>query len=243
MTTDIVKLEYVQFKNYQIQAVMKDEKIYVVFKPLTRQIGLGHASQTQVLKKKSWASVTTIVTVAHNGSIQPMDCISLRTMVMWLANIDENRVAPHVKQAVVDFQCEAADVLEAYFLGKLDNEQVSIALVNQAEDTPEHWARVKEFIKALGKDYPRTTVNQIILTDFLKEKGYFSTKKNPIHLWFGDYVIEEYELVMKKTPKKGIRKSKKVNNARTYTWRDRWVLERAWIKFQGHFSLKRAICK
>lgn len=44
--------------------------------------------------------------------------IDLRTLTMWLATIDENRVADRIKPKLVLYQAECADLLRDHFFGK-----------------------------------------------------------------------------------------------------------------------------
>lgn len=78
-------------------------------------LGIAFDSQRVKLQGKSWATVTMSMTVAEDGKSRDMVMIDRRTMTMWLATIDENRVAASARPAVVAFQAEAADALDAYF--------------------------------------------------------------------------------------------------------------------------------
>lgn len=78
---------------------------------------LGMAIQPQLVKlhRRSWATVTMIVTVADDGKQREMAMVDRRTFVMWLATIDANRISSEAKPVIQAFQAEAADVLDAYF--------------------------------------------------------------------------------------------------------------------------------
>lgn len=105
----------IPFHRDSVQSVQVDGEPYVVFRPLVESIGLGYGSQTQKLAGKSWASVTKIVTVGSNGSQREMTAINLKTLTMWLATIDEDRVNETSRPLVVAYQSEVAEAIESYF--------------------------------------------------------------------------------------------------------------------------------
>lgn len=105
----------IPFHGTNVQSVEIDGKPHVVLRPLVESIGMGYGSQTQKLKNKSWATVTNIVTVGADGKNREMTVIDLRTLTMWLATIDENRVSPEARPLVIAYQSEVADAVEAYW--------------------------------------------------------------------------------------------------------------------------------
>ncbi|MDN8624557.1 phage antirepressor N-terminal domain-containing protein [Corynebacterium kroppenstedtii] len=78
-------------------------------------LGIDWGSQSVKLKNKSWATVAMITTVAEDGKQRTMFMVDRRTLTMWLATIDTNRVAPEVRPTLEAFQNEAADALDRYF--------------------------------------------------------------------------------------------------------------------------------
>lgn len=113
MSTQLVSIP---FHGSTVQAVDIDGKPHVVFRPVVESIGLGYGSQTQKLKGKSWACVTKIVTqLPGDTQAREVTVIDLRTLTMWLATIDENRVSEEARPLVIAYQAEIADVIEAYW--------------------------------------------------------------------------------------------------------------------------------
>lgn len=105
----------IPFHGTNVQSVEIDGTPQVVFKPVVESIGLAYSSQTQKLKKKSWAVMSLINTTGADGKNYQMTVIDLRTLTMWLATIDENRVSDEARPLVVAYQSEIADVIEAYW--------------------------------------------------------------------------------------------------------------------------------
>ncbi|VTR95082.1 Antirepressor N-terminal domain protein OS=Bifidobacterium longum subsp. longum 44B GN=HMPREF1312_2254 PE=4 SV=1: P22_AR_N [Gemmata massiliana] len=68
---------------------------------LCENIGLAFSAQLQKLKSKSWATVSIFDTVAEDGQTRQMVMIDRRTLLMWLANIDEKKVKESVREKVV----------------------------------------------------------------------------------------------------------------------------------------------
>jgi hypothetical protein len=88
---------------------------HVVLKPAIEELGLAYSTQLRKLKTRSWATVTQADMVAEDGKIREMATAPVRTFVMWLAGVNENRVAIAHRPALVAFQNETADAIEAYW--------------------------------------------------------------------------------------------------------------------------------
>ncbi|WP_432794455.1 phage antirepressor N-terminal domain-containing protein [Rhodococcus ruber] len=87
----------------------------IAIRPMCEAIGIAHQTQADKLRRRSWATVTPRVVVAADGKAREMLMIDRRTMTMWLATLDENRVSEEARPTVITFQAEAADALDAYF--------------------------------------------------------------------------------------------------------------------------------
>lgn len=105
----------IPFHGNQVQAVDVDGTPHVVFRPLVESIGLDYSRQMKKLKGKSWATVALTPTVGADGKNRDMTVIDVRTLTMWLATIDENRVSDEARPLVVAYQSEIADVIESYW--------------------------------------------------------------------------------------------------------------------------------
>lgn len=98
-----------------ILAAEIDGRPMVALKPMCEAIGVSYAAQYRKLQSRSWATVALKATVAEDGKYREMVMIDRRTMTMWLATLDENRVSQQARGTVIAFQAEAADALDAYF--------------------------------------------------------------------------------------------------------------------------------
>ncbi|BAD56319.1 putative prophage antirepressor [Nocardia farcinica IFM 10152] len=96
-------------------ATLIDDKPHVALRPMCDALGIDADTQARKLKSRSWATTVIRTVVAADGKAREMLMIDRRTMTMWLATIDENRVAESARPVVRAFQAEAADALDAYF--------------------------------------------------------------------------------------------------------------------------------
>lgn len=101
--------------NASLSASLIDGAPFVALKPICEAVGVAYSAQLQKLRGKAWATVSMSNMVAADGKSREMAMIDRRTMTMWLATIDENRVAEQARPIVRAFQAEAADALDAYF--------------------------------------------------------------------------------------------------------------------------------
>lgn len=103
-----VRIHVIPFHRESVQSVEIDGTPYVVFRPLVEAIGLDYPTQFTKLKKKSWATIGVLPSVGSNGSYRNMLAINLKTLTMWLATIDEDRVNEVSRPLVVAYQNEVA---------------------------------------------------------------------------------------------------------------------------------------
>lgn len=96
-------------------------------KPMCDSLGVDYATQLRKLRGRSWATMGRRPTVAADGKTREMVMISSDTIPMWLATIDENRVAEEARPILIALQREARDVLDAYF----NKRAVTAPAVNQ----------------------------------------------------------------------------------------------------------------
>ena len=104
----------IPFHGQTVQSVEVDGKPHVVFRPLVESIGLDYRSQSRRLSGKSWAGMVKM-TIPSKGGPQETTCIDVRTLTMWLATIDENRVSEEARPLVIAYQNEVADAIESYW--------------------------------------------------------------------------------------------------------------------------------
>lgn len=106
----------IPFHSDELFLVESDGKPLVVLKPVIEAIGLDYWAQVERLRKHSWAALgKRQVQVPGQQQRREMLVCDTRTFLMWLATVDENRVAEDVRAKLVMYQSEVADAIEAYW--------------------------------------------------------------------------------------------------------------------------------
>jgi hypothetical protein len=111
--TDIVRIP---FSGGEVLAVDFNSKPHVLLRPAIERLGIDYSNQLRKLKGKSWASVVTS-TMQVPGDVQSREhaMVDVRTFLMLLATIDENRVSDEARPVLIAYQSEVADAIEAYW--------------------------------------------------------------------------------------------------------------------------------
>lgn len=114
MSCDIVE---VPFNGSMMVAQRSDDgEIYAALKPICENIGIDFNGQKQRLERTPWATMCVMHTVAADGKNRDMTAISRKTLTMWLATIDTNRLSDErARENVTVYQREATEALDEYF--------------------------------------------------------------------------------------------------------------------------------
>ncbi len=102
----------VPFRDDFVLTVEHNGRPYVVLRPVIESLGLDFSAQYKRLQKKSWASIAMVRPV---DARDPMVTVDVRTFLMLLAGVDENRVDSAVRPALIAYQSEVADAIEQYW--------------------------------------------------------------------------------------------------------------------------------
>jgi hypothetical protein len=105
----------VPFHGTEIHTVLVGGEPHIVLRPTLDAMGLNYSAQFKKLQTRSWATVSQTETVAEDGKPRAMVTVNLDTWSMLLANINEERVAPTMKETIVAYQRESARVLRNYW--------------------------------------------------------------------------------------------------------------------------------
>lgn len=156
--TDLVRIA---FHGDELLATEVDGQPHIVLRPAIEALGLDYKSQYDKLRSKSWAVMGMSPTTGADGKTYQMVTVTVRTLLMLLATIDENRVAVHVRPKLVAYQAEVADVIEAHFAGppvpaqrpELSNRDLALMVIAEADRADAAEARVAELApKAAAAD-------------------------------------------------------------------------------------------
>lgn len=114
MSNDIVEVPF--NGSMMIAQRFDDGEIYTALKPICENIGIAFNGQWERLNRTPWATVRMIRTVGADGKQRDMLAVTRKTLTMWLATIDTNRLSDEqARRNVVVYQQEAAEALDQYF--------------------------------------------------------------------------------------------------------------------------------
>lgn len=114
-TQTVTEVATIPFHDTEIITVSIDGKPHIALRPFIESLGLDYSAQYRKAKSRSWATVVITTTVAADGKTRETVAVDVRTALMLLATIPEQRVKPEVRGLLVAYQSEVADVVEAYF--------------------------------------------------------------------------------------------------------------------------------
>lgn len=114
MSNDIVEIPF--NGSMMIAQRFDDGEIYTALKPICENIGIAFNGQRERLNRTPWAVVRMIRTTGADGKQYDMLAVSRKTLTMWLATIDTNRLNDEqARRNVTVYQQEAAEALDKYF--------------------------------------------------------------------------------------------------------------------------------
>lgn len=250
MSNQIVSIP---FHGQTVQSVEIDGKPTVPLRGMVENLGLNYSTQVEKLKRKSWTWMSTVPVVAADGKTREMTCIDLRTLTMWLATIDENRVSEEARPLVVAYQSEIADVIESYWANggainpRATEHQIN-ALIRQSQMQMELCQAAKGLIRAehleakariilargLGEAPELDPGTRPLYTaDFLKEKNLSHKRLKSVAGVFGKRMKAAYTLEHGREPEKYPMNlpNGQVRQVNAYTEADRPLMEQVWGKY------------
>lgn len=115
------------FHGDQLLLADVDGKPFVIFRRVVEALGLDYSTQLAKLRNRSWANRRDIPTVGADGRTRQMAAISVPTMLMWLATVNETRVADAVRPKLIAYQSESSDAVYQYWTrGGVINPRASV---------------------------------------------------------------------------------------------------------------------
>ncbi len=238
---------------------------HIVLKPAIDELGLDFSTQLTKLKSRSWAVVGQSPMTGADGKTYEMAVTPVRTFLMLLATVNENRVKAAVRPTLIAFQNETADAIEAYWtqggaINPRATEDQLDSLVARAKQQAEvlsilsgivdpAWLETKGRMvaaRALGEEPEVDPLDvPLYVPDFLKGKGLKRSQIESVQSWFGRRAASLYEAENGEKP--GKRQSDLPNGSvrETYAWTARHlpIFEETWLRFyadqfptQGEFG-------
>lgn len=110
-----MELVHVPFHDDDVLLVNMSGEPHVVLRPALENIGLDYSTQLKKLQGRSWATVGQCPTVGADGRIREMVTVDVRTFLMLLATVNESSVSDAIRPALIAYQREIADAINAYW--------------------------------------------------------------------------------------------------------------------------------
>lgn len=252
MTNQLVSIP-VPGTGEQLQAVQFDGKEWAALRPICDAIGIDSKAQRRKLHSKPWAVGVMMTSTGSDGKNYEMFMVDRRTLTMWLATIDTNRVADEARPVLEAFQNEAADALDKYFNEggvinpRADEHQVN-ALIFQAraqlelcqaakglihDDHLEAQARIV-LARGLGEvPVLNPATKPLYVVDYLKEKNLSTKRCKSVSPMFGKRAKKAYIEKHGREPQKYplTLGNGQVREVYGYTEADRPLLDQVWAEY------------
>lgn len=151
MSAEIARIS---LSNGVVETVMVEGEPHVVFRPAVEAIGLDYSTQLRKIRERSWASRRDIPTTGADGKTYRMVAVDVRTFLMWLATVNENKVAESARPTLVAYQRETTAAVNAYWTqGGAVNPAATreqVASLRQQLDGVERARIAQERLSAMG---------------------------------------------------------------------------------------------
>lgn len=134
--TDALEQRIVPFYGDELVAVLHpDGTISVVFGRLCENLGLNRLGQVRRVQRHAVLEPgLRTVPVETAGGVQPLQCLKLTLLPLWLTGISVRRVKGELQDKLVRYQKEAADVLWQAFKPRFMAEETALTTV--VDDAP-----------------------------------------------------------------------------------------------------------
>lgn len=200
---EVVKLD---LSAGSIHATLINGQPHIVLKPAVEELGLDYSTQLAKLKTRSWASVgQSPMQMPGDDQMRAVTVVPVRTFLMLLATVNENRVKVESRPTLVAFQNETADAIEAYWteggaINPRASEEQLDSLIARAKQQAEvlsilngivspEWLETKGRLvaaRALGEEPEVDPLDvPLYVPDFLKGKGLKRRDIESVQSWFG----------------------------------------------------------
>lgn len=258
MSTEIARID---LSAGAIETLMVDGHPHVVLKPAVEELGLDYRTQLRKLRARSWAVVGSAPTTGADGKTYDMAVVPVRTFLMLLATVNENRVSEPARPVLVAFQNETADAIEAYWtqggaiseratgdqLDALEQEIEArrarralglVQLIAAMDDNVDpKWKRSRQlhhYAEATGEAPEIAPEDRALLVEpYLKELGLTRDEYRSVRSSFGQKLVAAYRLEHNgQAPKESFGLvDGRERPVKSYTEADRPLFDKVWRTF------------
>jgi hypothetical protein len=244
-----------------VHTTLVDGQPHVIVRQAVEALGLDWKNQHEKLKTRSWATMVQTTTVAADGKVRQMAAVPVRTFLMLLATVNENRVSETARPVLIAFQNETADAIEAYWTkGGAINERATdeqldaleqqieerrirralglvqlIAAMDESVDP--RWKRSRQlhhYAEAAGEIAEIAPEDRALLVEtYLKDRGLSRGERKSVRSSFGRRVSLAYQMKHNgEKPKDSIGLvDGRERSVKSYTEADRPMFDKVWDEF------------
>ncbi|WP_432091087.1 phage antirepressor N-terminal domain-containing protein [Streptomyces sp. NRRL F-5630] len=256
--SEVVKLD---LSSGSVHTVLVDGQPHVVLKPAVEDLGLSYPAQYRKLQTRTWASVAQTATqMPGDDQARAHTTVPVRTFLMLLATVNENRVAESARPTLVAFQNETADAIEAYWTqGGAINDRASdeqldalqqqieerrirralglVQLIAAMDDTVDpRWKKSRQlhhYAEATGEIASIAPEDRALLVEsYLKDHDLSPAERRSVRSSFGRRIALAYEIEHGEKPKDsfGLVDGRE-RQVKSYTEADRPLFDKIWAEF------------
>lgn len=244
--TEVVRIP---FHGREIHTVDIDGKPFIVLRPVVESIGLDYSSQIAKLRDRSWTNRRDIPTVAADGRTRLMAAVDVPTFLMWLATVNENKVAEGARPLLVAYQRESTEAVYGYWTQggainpRATDEQLD-RIISRAKAQAEVVAALRGIVdaawldakgrhilaRAIGEEPEIDPATRpLTVGEYLADRGVAGSALRSLSTTFGKRVKALYRLRHDADPPKVDRfVDGALRQVAGYTERDRPLMDAAW---------------
>lgn len=137
----------VPFHGDTVVLVGKDNEPLVAMKPLVVNLGLDWKGQHAKLSEKFASVMEEISTTGGDGKQYAMTCLPLRKLAAWLYSISPNKVAPELRDKIIQYQEECDEVLWNYWTKGAVVRPGAVTIAQQISLSKHRLALLKELMR------------------------------------------------------------------------------------------------
>lgn len=101
----------VPFHDDTVVLLGRDNEPYVAMRSIVENMGLAWQVQHRKINERFSSVVTEMVTTGADGKQYGMTCLPLRKLAAWLYTINPKKVAPELRDKIIQYQEECDEVL------------------------------------------------------------------------------------------------------------------------------------
>jgi hypothetical protein len=107
------------FDGDELHVVPGEGRAYVVVRAICEVLGVDFSSQLRKLKRDPSVCVAMFTTqMPDDDQRRETACLDVRSLPLWLAGIHPSKAKPAVREKLIRYKREAAEVLADHFLGR-----------------------------------------------------------------------------------------------------------------------------